>query len=71
MSNLLAPRENNRDTRVAQSEPVINDTSFLVPPQEEKSGQTLQPAGERSWLVPPQEEKMDVAAFKGEQGNLQ
>ena len=69
MSHLLAPRENKRDTRAAQSEPVLKDTSFLAPPQEEKSIPKAQPSlGRRSWLVPPQEEMVNVAALRGEQG---
>ena len=67
MSHLLAPQDEKRDTRVAQSEPALNDPSFLVPPQEEKS-EKAPTIGRRSWLIPPQEEKIDVAALRGEQG---
>ena len=61
----LAQNE-RRDTRVTQSEPVLNGTNFSAPPQEEKSGQASTLV-RRSWLIPPQEEKIDVAALRGEQ----
>ena len=51
MSHLLAPQDEKRDTRVAQSEPALNDPSFLVPPQEEKS-EKAPTIGRRSWLIP-------------------
>ena len=67
MSHLLAPQEEKKDSRATQSEPAVNDTSFLIPPQEEKSGQAFKGTGQ-SWLVPPQEEKSEVSALRGEQG---
>lgn len=70
MSNLLSSNNQAKDRRAAQSEPVVSDTSFLVPPQEEKSEKVFPTAGHRSWLIPPQEEKIDVAALRGEQGKL-
>lgn len=66
MSHLLAPQEEKKDTRVSHSEPVITDTSFLVPPQEEKSGHSAKNVSDQSWMVPPQEEKIDTAALRGE-----
>ncbi|KAI8998673.1 hypothetical protein BD414DRAFT_475756 [Trametes punicea] len=70
MSHLLAPQDEKRDVRVTQSEPAVSDTSFLVPPQEEKSGQpTKNPSGQ-AWMVPPQEEKIDAARLRGEQSKL-
>lgn len=66
MSHLLAPQEEKKDARVSQSEPVITDTSFLVPPQEEKSAHSAKNVSGQSWMVPPQEEKIDTAALRGE-----
>lgn len=66
MSHLLAPQEEKKDTRVSQSEPVITDASFLVPPQEEKSAHSTKNVSGQSWMVPPQEEKVDTAALRGE-----
>ncbi len=66
MSHLLAPQEEKKEARVSQSEPVITDTSFLVPPQEEKSGHSGKNVSGQSWMVPPQEEKVDTAALRGE-----
>ncbi|KAI0374849.1 hypothetical protein BV20DRAFT_961045 [Pilatotrama ljubarskyi] len=72
MSHLLAPQDEKRDVRTTQSEPAINDTSFLVPPQEEKSGHALKDinVSGQSWMVPPQEEKVDAAALRGEKSRL-
>ncbi|OJT06130.1 hypothetical protein TRAPUB_3065 [Trametes pubescens] len=70
MSHLLAPQEEKKEARVSQSEPVITDTSFLVPPQEEKSGHSGKNVSGQSWMVPPQEEKVDTAALRGEKSRL-
>ncbi|KAI0637015.1 hypothetical protein C8Q77DRAFT_1095581 [Trametes polyzona] len=70
MSHLLAPQEEKKDARVTQSEPALNDTSFLIPPQEEKSNHSLKNMSGQTWMVPPQEEKIDSAALRGEQSRL-
>ena len=70
MSHLLAPQDEKKDTRASKSAPAVQDTGFLVPPQEEKSGQTFQATGQ-SWMVPPQEEKTDVAGLRGKQCELE
>ncbi|KAI0780981.1 hypothetical protein BD413DRAFT_501568 [Trametes elegans] len=70
MSHLLAPQEEKRDTRTTQSDSALGDTSFLVPPQEEKSGNSSKNVSGQTWMVPPQEEKVDVAGLRGEQSRL-
>ncbi|KAI0336490.1 hypothetical protein GY45DRAFT_1430090 [Cubamyces sp. BRFM 1775] len=70
MSHLLAPQDEKKTTRATQSEPAVNDTSFLIPPQEEKSGHSVKNASGQSWMVPPQEEKVDAAQLRGEQSKL-
>ncbi|CDO68320.1 hypothetical protein BN946_scf184799.g47 [Trametes cinnabarina] len=79
MSHLLPPQEEKRDVHTTQSEPdplrdygtlreptTARDTSFLVPPQEEKSGHQLKTPVGRPWMIPPQEEKADTATLRGE-----
>ncbi|KAH9901344.1 hypothetical protein C8Q73DRAFT_677559 [Cubamyces lactineus] len=70
MSHLLAPQDEKKNARATQSEPAINDTSFLVPPQEEKSDHSTKNVSGQAWMVPPQEEKIDAAQLRGEQSEL-
>ncbi|KAI0664849.1 hypothetical protein C8Q70DRAFT_940182 [Cubamyces menziesii] len=70
MSHLLAPQDEKKNTRATQSEPAVNDTSFLIPPQEEKSGHSVKNVSGQAWMIPPQEEKVEAAQLRGEQSKL-